>query len=101
MKRSFAILVISIASLCMLACDQKPKNPVSEYGDSLVSSYRKGQQAGEMANLDAVRKAVAAYRASHDKYPENLDAVKELLRGDVDLSRYDYNPSDGTVSLKQ
>ena len=30
----------------ILACDEKLKNPVAQYGDTMVNSYQKGKQAG-------------------------------------------------------
>ena len=50
-------LLLGLAVLSLIAaCDEKPKNPVSEYGDAIIDSYKKGQQAGETANLDAVKR---------------------------------------------
>jgi hypothetical protein len=83
------------------ACEEKPKNPVSEYGDALVSSYKKGQRAGETGNLEAVRKTVEAYHAANDRYPQSLDEIKDMIGSKIDLSKYDYNPENGTVTLKQ
>jgi len=101
MKISLIIFSIIFASWLIAACDQKPKNPVSEYGDALIGSYKKGQQAGETANLDAVKKAIQAYRVANDKYPANLDELKDFISGSIDFSKYDYNPENGTVSLKK
>jgi hypothetical protein len=83
-----------------IACDEKPKNPVSEYGDALIGAYKSSQVAGEDANLDAVKKAIQAYRAANDKYPASLEDVGDLIGGNVDFSKYDYNPQTGEVSLK-
>lgn len=97
MKRLFLILaVLSLIS----ACDEKPKNPVSEYGNIMIDSYKKGQKAGETANLDAVRKAVQAYHALNDKYPQSLNDVKELIGAEMDMSKYSYDPQTGDVNLK-
>ena len=98
MKRLFfAVVILSV----IVACDEKPKNPVAEYGDAMINSYQKGKQAGVEGNLDAVRKAIQAYHAANDKYPQNLDEIKPLLGGsEVDFSKYDYNPENGTVTLK-
>ena len=98
MKRLFFAVVILAFSL---ACDNKPKNPVAEYGDTMINSYQKGKQAGVEGNLDAVKKAIQAYRAANDKYPQNLEEIKPLLGGtELDFSKYDYNPENGTVTLK-
>lgn len=95
------LTVFSVILFFLIACDQKPKNPVAEYGDSLIGAYKSGQHAGEIGNLDAVKKAVEAYRAANDKYPESLDQVKDLIGSNIDLSQYDYNPENGSVSLKK
>jgi hypothetical protein len=41
------------------------------------------------------------YHATHDKYPQNLDEIKDLLSAKIDPSHYEYNPGNGSVSLKQ
>jgi hypothetical protein len=95
------LIILPVILFFLFACDQKPKNPVAEYGDSLIGAYKSGQRAGEIGNLEAVKKAVAAYHAANDKYPENLDQVKDLIGSNMDLSQYDYNPENGSVSLKK
>jgi hypothetical protein len=97
MKKLFFAVVILAA---VLSCDEKPKNPVAEYGDAMLNSYQKGKQAGEEGGLDAVRKAIQAYHATNDKYPQNLEEIKSLLNSEVDFSKYDYNSESGSVNLK-
>lgn len=82
------------------SCNEKPKNPVSEYGDNLINSYKGAQNASEQANLDAVQKTVNAYRAAYDGYPKSLQDIESMLRGSVDLAKYDYDSATGTVTLK-
>ena len=95
-KLLFAVVIL----FAVLACDEKPKNPAAEYGDTMINSYHKGKQAAEEGNLDAVRKAVQAYHATNDKYPQNLEEIKPLLSSEVDFSKYDYNSESGAVTLK-
>ncbi len=95
-KLTYALIIL----LFFISCDQKPKNPVSEYGNTMMDSYQKGQQAGEIANLDAVKKAVQSYHAANDKYPQSLEEIKDLIGSQVDFSKYDYNPQTGAVSIK-
>ncbi len=83
-----------------ISCEQQQNNPVTLYGDSLVASLNKGRTAAEEANLDAVRKTVQAYRAANGRYPSSLDEIKDMLGSNLDLSKYDYNPETGAVSLK-
>ena len=103
MPKTETILVITCFSLLLLvmpACREKPKNPVSEYGDSLINSYKGAQNAADQANLDALKAAVSAYRAEKERYPESLQEVGNMLRSPVDLSKYDYDPATGAVTLK-
>lgn len=100
-SRIYLLITTILVLVLFLACDQKPKNPVSEYGDALIGSYKRGQQAGETANLDAVRKSIEAYHAANDRYPQSLNEIKDLIGSKVDLSKYDYNPDNGKVSLKK
>jgi hypothetical protein len=97
MRRLF---FIGIILFLLTACDQKPKNPVAEYGNAMINSYKRGQQAGEIANLDAIKKAIQAYHAANDKYPESLKDIENLLGTTIDDSKYDYSPDTGMVSLK-
>jgi len=101
MKIYTAIFSLIFVLFLIISCDQKPKNPVSEYGDAMIDSYKKGQQAGVTANLDALKKGIEAYRAANDKYPPTLNEVRDLIGSNIDLSQYDYNPENGTVSLKK
>jgi hypothetical protein len=95
------VMLFFLALTLLSACNEQPKNPVAEYGDALTGAYKRGQQAGEVANLDAVKKTVQMYRATHDKYPQNLSEIKDLISANIDLSHYEYNPENGSVSLKQ
>jgi len=95
------VVSILICLFFLPACDEKPKNPVAEYGDVMVDSYKRGQQAGEKANLDTLKKAVQLYYAANDKFPQTLDEAKDFIGPDIDISKYDYNPDNGTVSLKK
>ena len=94
-------LIFAVAMLAIIpACDEKPKNPVAEYGNTMMNSYQRGKQAGVSGNLDAVKNAIQAYHAANDKYPQNLDEIQPLIGSQVDFSKYDYDPQSGTVTLK-
>jgi len=82
------------------ACKQKQENPVTQYGDTLINSYKGAQNAAEQANLDAVRKAISAYRAANEGYPKSLQDIGNLIGSPIDLSGYDYDTATGTVTLK-
>ena len=100
-KKLLVFFWLILVLFFLSACEEKPKNPVSEYGDALVSSYKKGQQAGETGNLDAVKKTIEAYHATNEKYPQSLEEIRGMIGSNIDLSKYDYNPDTGTVKIKQ
>jgi hypothetical protein len=95
-----ALFPIILGFFLLLACDEKPKNPISEYGDALIGSYKRGQQAGEEANLDAIKKTIQSYHAEHEKYPESLKDIEDLMRKPIDATKYNYDPQTGTITLK-
>ena len=96
------IFTLTAAVLLLCACDEKPKNPVAVQGERMTGAYFRAKDAGEEANLDAIKKSLDAYRALNDKFPQDLNEIKPLLSApDLDLSKYDYNPADGSVSIKQ
>jgi hypothetical protein len=95
------VILFFLTLTLLFSCNEQPKNPVAEYGDSLIGAYKSGQKGGETANLDAVKKTVEMYHATHDKYPQNLSEIKDLISANIDLSHYEYNPGNGSVSLKQ
>lgn len=96
MKR---VLLITAISFMLVSCSEE-KNPVAKVGGTVVNTYKRGQQAGETANLDAVRKTVQAYHAANDKYPETLDEIKGMMGSEIDTSKYNYDPQTGEVRLK-
>ncbi len=103
MLKTEIVLVLACCSVLLLAtsaCREKPKNPVSEYGDALINSYQGSKSAAEQANLDALKAAVSAYRAANESYPKSLQEVGHMVGGPIDLSKYDYDPATGTVTLK-
>jgi hypothetical protein len=101
MAKSLRTLFSVIALLLVISCDEKPQNPVKQYGDVLIDTYKRGGETGEKANIAAVRNAVKTYQTMHDKYPLSLDEVKALIVTPIDLSIYEYNRENGSVSLKK
>jgi hypothetical protein len=101
MNRLRRILSLIFVLFILFACKEKPKNPVAEYGDALIDSYKRGQKAGDTANLDALKKAVESYRATNGRLPENMEEMNEFIGSGIDTSKYDYNPENGAVSLKK
>jgi hypothetical protein len=94
------LLLCVLVFFSTVGCKEKPGNPVAEYGNKLIESYQKSQNAAETANLDAIKKSLQQYRAEHEEYPRSLKDIENLAGVVIDPDRYDYNPQTGSVSLK-
>ncbi len=95
------LVLICCASAFLLipaACDKKPENPVSQNGNSLIKCYQGAQNAAEQANLDAIQKAISAYRAANEGFPKDLKDIENLIGGPIDLTKYEYDPATGKVT---
>ena len=88
----FAVFVLFLVSGCE---DKKP--PVS---GTIINTVDRARQAGDTADLNAIRKTVQAYHSANEKYPESLNEIKGMIGSEIEMSKYDYNPQTGTVSLK-
>ena len=99
--RTFISLIIIFFLALMVGCEDKPRTAFDDYGDALIDTYQRGQHIGDIANLDALKKAIAMYRAENGNYPASLDDIQNFIRMDIDLSKYDYNPDTGVVVLIQ
>ncbi len=96
-----ALICFGLFPFLIPGCKEKPKNPVSEYGDALTGAYKDSQSAGDQANLDALKTAVSNYHAANEGYPKSLQDLGNLLNTQIDLSKYDYDAATGTVTLKR
>lgn len=97
-----ALLAAALAALFLLpaGCDEAPPNPVEEYGTGLVNSYTRSRSAAGAANLDSLRRAVAAYRASRGGYPESIGELLDFSGIEVDPGDFDYDPETGEIALR-
>jgi hypothetical protein len=96
MKRFITIIVAALAMSLALACEE---NPAQEYGRALTGSMDRAESVAERANLEALRRSVESHRALNGRYPESLDGIAQAMG--LDPSRFDYNPSTGTVTLRK
>jgi hypothetical protein len=90
-----------VFALLVLGCKDKPKNPVEEYGGALINSYERSKAAQGAANLEALKKSIAAYRASNGSYPADLGEAASFSGIQIDPGLYDYDPGTGQVALRQ
>ena len=99
--KSSCIIVAATCLALFAACDQKPKNPVAEHGDAMIDAYQKSKVLRDTASLSSVKTGIQTFYSANGRYPNDLSEIKDLLGAEYDLSVYAYNPSDGSVSLRQ
>ncbi len=97
----FLIILATLVLVLSVGCDQKPKNPVAEHGNAMIDAYQKSKTVRDTASLSSIRTAVQTFHAEKGRYPNDLSEIQDMLGAPYDLSVYSYNPSDGSVSLKQ
>ncbi|MHB8173402.1 MAG: type II secretion system protein [Nitrospirota bacterium] len=74
--------------------------PVKDYAKGLQGSMDRAKGAQLEADLGDIRNAMQTYQMDNGRYPGSLDALKPYVRAGIDMSKYNYNSADGSVSLK-
>lgn len=97
-KILFIVILVLFAAL-IGSCKQKA-NPLEEYGNVLIDSYKKSKKAGEEANLKNIQTAIQIYRATNDEYPKTLKDIEDFMGSPIDTELYEYNPENGELRLK-
>jgi|Deesub1362A_J573_1020465.scaffolds.fasta_scaffold00013_66 hypothetical protein len=97
MKRIFFVLSVLFLLSLISACKE---SPVEEYGDALIDSYEMSKEAADAANLDTIKRSIAAYYASNGKYPESLDEIAAFTGIELNPDKYDYDPETGKITLR-
>lgn len=64
------------------------------------ATLEQAREIKDRHDLEALRRAIAAYRAEHDRKPESLEALKPLVQGDIAWERYEYDSITGVVRLR-
>ncbi|MGD1076269.1 MAG: hypothetical protein ABR903_09390 [Thermodesulfovibrionales bacterium] len=98
MKAFLCVLLLGLVSV-LASCDTK--NPVEQYGTSAVKAYKNTQQLGGKADIHNLQEAIKAFHAANDRYPKDLKELGDFTGSPLDGSKYDYDPSQGTIRQKE
>jgi hypothetical protein len=93
------VLGALILSGALLSCKDE-KNPVQQYGDTLVHGYKSAQKVEKDANLQQVQRQVYEFQAAQGRYPADLRELGEFTRSPIDENKYNYDPMTGSVTAK-
>jgi outer membrane protein assembly factor BamD (BamD/ComL family) len=97
--------VVLISTLLLLlplvsACKDKPRNPVKEYGNAVINSYKKAQDAAETANFELIKRAIQQFHAANGEYPASLKDLGKFIGIKINADMYEYDPRTGTITLR-
>ena len=93
-----SLIIAALAAFFLFGCKD---NPVESYGTGLVGAKKQAENTKDQANLVGLQQAVQQFRAFNGRLPESLEELKGSVRMEFDVSRYDYDPDTGKVTLIQ
>ena len=99
LRLSLTMLCTLFLSLPLLSCKDE-KNPVQQYGDTLVHGYKSAQKVEKDANLQQVQRSVYEFQATNGRYPADLRELGEFTKSPIDENKYNYDPATGSVTAK-
>ena len=96
MYRKLLFLIIAFALSC---CDSR--NPVEQYGDSVVKGYRNAERAGGKASVQNLQESIQAFHAANERYPADLRELGAFAGTTLDEKTYQYDPVRGVITAKE
>jgi hypothetical protein len=94
----FMLLFVSLFALGSCSDD---KNPVQQYGNTMVQSYKSAQKLDSTVNILQVRKSIQDFYAANGRYPADLNEVSSFNGLSLKSDNFDYNPATGELTEKQ
>jgi hypothetical protein len=73
---------------------------INNYGSGLGIAIDRAKGAQAKEDINEVLTAVRNYQIENGKYPATLDEIKGSIRPNIDVNIYNYDPNDGTVTIK-
>jgi hypothetical protein len=88
-------------SLCfvLFACSDD-KNPVQQYGTTMVQSLKTTKNVEKKVNVLEMQKSIQEYYAANGRYPADLSEVAAFNGMVLESDKYAYDPATGTLSQK-
>jgi len=95
--KNLPLLFLFCCILTFTSC----KNPVEEYGDTVIKTYKGTQQFGKEVNLKQLQESTKTFHVAHGRYPKDLKEIRDFTGLKLDDDKYDYDPSTGIIKLKK
>ncbi len=93
------IPLLSLLFLAVLSSCQE--NPVEQYGEKTVKTYKETQKFGNTTTVYNLRQAINGFQAAEGRYPRDLRELSDFTGIPLSEEDYDYDPATGTISQKE
>lgn len=100
MKLITGAFVALFVSLCVLVSCSDDKNPVQQYGNTMVQSLKSAKSVENKVNIEEVRKSIQEFYAANGRYPSDLGEVTAFNGITLKSDGYIYDPATGTLTKK-
>lgn len=94
-------MFIILAALAVLVSCTDDKNPVQQYGNTMVQSLKSAKKLDASVNVQQVRKSIQEFYAANGRYPAGLNELPSFNGMTLKSDNYDYDPATGTLTEKQ
>lgn len=93
-------LIVTLTALAVLSsCESK--NPVEQYGDDVTKAYKGTQQFGSQMDVKNIQDAIRSFQVMNGRYPNDLKEIEHFTGTPLDGSKYEYDPSTGTLAARK
>ncbi|MEW6001382.1 MAG: hypothetical protein AB1638_01835 [Nitrospirota bacterium] len=76
------------------------RNPVEEYEDTVIKTYKNVKKSSIEINLKQLRDSLKAFHEINGRYPKDLKELSDFSGIKLEEDRYDYDPGNGTINSK-
>jgi hypothetical protein len=103
-KRLFCVLLfLAVFSACESKSPavNESRNPVEKYGDDVIGAYKGTQQFGKQMDVKNLQDAIRSFQTMNGRYPRDLGELEHFAGTPLESSKYDYDPSAGTIKGRE
>ena len=107
LMRKLPVFILPVLFLVFLSCESRnpgkneSRNPVEKYGDDVTKAYKGTQQFGKQMDVKNLQDAIRSFQVMNGRYPRDLGELEHFTGTPLDSSKYDYDPSAGTIKGRE
>ena len=99
--------ILPLLFVAFVSCESKnpgkdeSRNPVEKYGDDVMKAYKGTQQFGKQMDVKNLQDAIRSFQVMNGRYPNDLKELEHFAGTPLDSSKYEYDPSAGTIKGRE